>query len=99
MATSTASIMRREHTPPTSTNEAMPSYLFIVSRHTPYLADYMREQFASEPEVQVIVDRRRGERRLTVTVVETERRARERRLRHDVDKELRESFHALVTLA
>lgn len=74
-------------------------YLFIVSRQTPYLADYMREQFEAESEVKVIVDRRHGERRRSpIVAVDIERRKNNRR-RHDVDKELRESYHAFVTLA
>ena len=77
----------------------MPRHLFIVSRETPYLADYMREQFASEPDVEVLVDRRQGgDRRAQATPVASERRGGDRRRSSDVDRQLRESFHALVTV-
>jgi hypothetical protein len=80
------------------TNDAKPRHLFIISRETPYLADYMREQFRDEPEVQVLVDRRRQERRATPNPVDADRRSSDRRERREVDRELRESFHAFVTL-
>jgi hypothetical protein len=75
-------------------------HLFIVSRETPYLADYMREQFAGEPDVEVLVDRREGvDRRTGSAPVEGERRqASDRRRRSDVDQQLREAFHAFVTV-
>ena len=70
----------------------MSRHLFIVSRETPYLAEYMRDQFGDEPNVEIFVDRRQRERRLD------QPSSPERRGRLDVDRELRESFHVLVTL-
>ena len=58
----------------------------------------MREQFRSEPSVEVIVDRRQRERRATTASTPLEARIRERRERHDVERQLRESFHAFVTV-
>ena len=75
----------------------MPRHLFIVSRETPYLAEYMREQFGDEPNIEVFVDRRR--RQCDPAAAPDERPRPERRERLDVDRELRESFHVLVTLA
>ena len=79
----------------------IPRRFFIVSRETPYLAEYMREEFREEPDVLVLVDRRQGrERRATPRPVEIERRGqRDRRQRTGVDREIKESFHALVTIA
>jgi len=70
----------------------MSRHLFIVSRETPYLAEYMRDQFGDEPNVEIFVDRRQRERRLD------QPSSPERRGRLDVARELRESFHVLVTL-
>ena len=78
----------------------MPRHLFIVSRETPYLADYMREQFSEEPNVEVVVDRRRKERRHGQrSEVAANRDGAERRQRPDLDRELRESFHVCIRLA
>jgi hypothetical protein len=41
----------------------MPTLLFIVSRRQPDLHAYVARQFASEPEMQVLLDRRRAQRR------------------------------------
>ena len=74
-------------------------HLFIVSRETPYLANYMREEFRDEAGVEVFVDRRsNGERRESRQPVDVDRRAGERRRRKEIDRQLRESFHALVTI-
>ena len=78
---------------------AVSRHLFIVSRETPYLADYMREQFAAEPNVEVLVDRRQGaDRRTRTTPIQSERRRGDRRRNNDVERQLRECFHALVTV-
>ena len=66
----------------------MPRHLFIVSRETPYLADYLREQFSDEPDVEVFVDRRR----LVHQAPGSERREL------SIDRELRECFHVMVTI-
>jgi hypothetical protein len=83
----------------------MPQQLFIVSRETPYLADYMRQQFSGEPSVEVLLDRRSGgDRRCgdhsaSAGAPSPDRRVcADRRQRHDVDRQLREAFHALITV-
>jgi hypothetical protein len=81
-----------------STSDPVPRHLFIISRETPYLAEYMREQFSEEPSVEVFIDRRRRQRRAAASAVQPDRRSTDRRERRDVDRELRESFHAFVTL-
>jgi hypothetical protein len=77
----------------------MPRHLFIVSRETPYLAEYMREQFGDEPNIEVFVDRRRGQGDVEAASDPHQHPRHERRERLGVDRELRESFHVLVTLA
>ena len=79
--------------------EPFPPQLFIVSRETPYVADYMRLQFREEPDVLVLVDRRQGrDRRTTSRPVDVDRRTGNRRRRPAVDQEIKEAFHALVTV-
>jgi hypothetical protein len=80
--------------------ELMPLRLFIVSRETPYIAEYMRQQFREEPGVLVFVDRRQGgDRRAASRPVDVERRnSNERRQRAAIEHELRTSFHAMVTI-
>ena len=74
--------------------------LFIVSRETPYLAEYMRQQFREEPGVLVLVDRRQGrDRRSTSRPVDVERRAGNRRQRPAVDQQIKQAFHALVPVS
>jgi hypothetical protein len=41
----------------------MPTLLFIVSRRLPELHAHVSQQFAGEPDMQVMLDRRIGERR------------------------------------
>jgi hypothetical protein len=41
----------------------VPQHLFIVDRQQPDLFSYLAREFSGEPEVTVILDRRRGERR------------------------------------
>jgi hypothetical protein len=77
----------------------MARHLFIVSRQTPYIADYMREQFSEQPEVAVILDRRVRDRRSGGEPAHVDRRAGDRRQRPEIDTQLRTSFHAFVTLA
>jgi hypothetical protein len=81
--------------------DLMPRQLFIVSRETPYLAEYMRQQFSEEPYVNVFVDRRQGrDRRASLHPVEVERRGlADRRQRLTVERQIKEAFHALVTVA
>ena len=41
----------------------MPTLIFIVSRRQPRLHEYVRRQFAAEPDMRVILDRRQAQRR------------------------------------
>ena len=73
-------------------------FLFIVSRSNTKLASYLQNHFSGDATVQVVVDRRHGERRQQSTDVATERRRADRRARPHVDKELRLTSFAIVTL-
>jgi hypothetical protein len=74
-------------------------YLFIVSRDTAPTAAYLLEHFGEESEVEIIVDRRRGNRRAgTVPAWTPERRIEERRRRLFLDAELRLAPYVFVAL-
>ncbi len=75
----------------------MTSHLFIVAWNRPDLWDYWKRWFAGVESVEVILDRRRGERRQVPQAFEPERRGAERRCRQDIDDELRTGGFAIVT--
>lgn len=68
--------------------------LFIVSRRHPDLYEYLKERFASDDQVEVILDRRAGAARQAGA----ERGAEERRCHPEVDTELESRSHAVVTV-
>jgi hypothetical protein len=72
--------------------------VFIVSRQHRDLYTYLRERFASDPAVEVILDRRFGQRRQRQAPVDAERRRRERRQRPEVEQELQTRSHAIITI-
>jgi hypothetical protein len=76
----------------------MTRHLFVVSRHHADLWQYLRDHFATEPDVEVILDRRRGERRRHAAAIGADRRARDRRSRRYVDAALRSESHAFLTI-
>jgi len=75
-----------------------PRYLFIVSPRERSLYEYAVQAFARRPEIEVIYDRRRGERRRTSEPPAAERRRAERRVRSLVDAEIREYGSAMVRI-
>jgi len=75
----------------------MTSHLFIVAWNRPDLWDYWKRWFAGVESVEVILDRRRGERRRAPQAFEPERRGAERRGHQDIDDELRSGGFAIVT--
>jgi hypothetical protein len=75
-----------------------PAVVLIVSRSEPALFDYVRQSFAREPEVEVIVDRRHTERRQREAPAPLERRQSARR-RHSVEEYLRAQGWAVVRRA
>jgi hypothetical protein len=73
-------------------------HLFIVSRDELELYAYLKEQFGPDSEVEVILDRRRAERRVSSGTAASDRRRRDRRTRADVQAELRLESHVFVTV-
>jgi hypothetical protein len=83
-----------------SSGSARPQHLLIISRYHPALYDYVRQRFAGEDNVEVILDRRNGrERRVERANRSVERRAVERRTRPAVDAALRMESMQFLTLA
>jgi hypothetical protein len=77
----------------------MPREIFIVARDRPDLYRYLSQTFSDAENVQVIWDRRAGERRAAaVTVHNPERRRAERRRRAAVEQELRNVGYAFITI-
>ncbi len=74
----------------------MNPFLFIVARNQPYRLDYLRQALSGEAEVQVILDRREGERRQRVQAAKAERRRADRRRLPENDDKLR-SFGFVIT--
>jgi len=77
---------------------AMARHLFLVSRHEARLYEYLLERFRDDGNVEVILDRRRGERRRRPHGQAPERRLSERRTRREVDLELKVRSHVILTL-
>lgn len=76
----------------------MPRELFIVARDRPDLYRYLSQTFADAENVQVIWDRRTGERRTRSRARIPERRVAERRRRAAVEHELRVVGYAFITI-
>ncbi len=81
----------------------MPREIFIVARDRPDLYRYLSQTFADAENVQVIWDRRSGERRATsnphiVAGRSFERRQGDRRRRARVDHELRTVGYAFISI-
>jgi len=78
--------------------DKMARYLFIVSLQHRALYDYLLQRFSDDPNAQVILDRRRGERRQVETPIVPEQRRADRRQRPGVSEELRRRSVAVVTI-
>ncbi|TMQ23502.1 MAG: hypothetical protein E6K82_10825 [Candidatus Rokuibacteriota bacterium] len=72
--------------------------LFIVARDRSDLYRYLSQTFADAENVEVIWDRRAGERRQGDTAASPERRRRQRRSRNSIDEELRTVGYAFLVL-
>lgn len=84
--------------PCTNAGGQMGRNVFIVSRQHRDLYTYLRERFASDPAVEVILDRRFGQRRQRKASVDAERRQADRRHRPEVELELQTRSHAIITI-
>jgi hypothetical protein len=77
----------------------MRRHIFLVSRCNPELYVYLKEQFAPESEVEVILDRRRhGDRRKGTGHAAEDRRHADRRARQQIDAVLQLESHVFFTL-
>jgi hypothetical protein len=85
--------------PGSQTEERMARNVFVVSRRHPDLYEYLRERFASDQAVEVILDRRIGQRRRARRPPDTERRRADRRSRPEVEAELETRSHAIITIS
>ena len=77
----------------------MGRHLFIVSRQHPQLYAYLARTFAAELDVEVLVDRRAGDRRGEGgrrTMPRGERRSAERRSAREVSEAVRALGYAFV---
>lgn len=70
--------------------------LYVVARGRLGLYDYLRQHFAAEEEVQVILDRRRRERRRSLQPNEPDRRRGDRRHQRETDNYLRSLGYMIV---
>jgi hypothetical protein len=61
----------------------VPTELIIVSRDRPELYERLKREFAGQRNIEVMLDRRRGERRRAKSESASERRARERRSKEE----------------
>jgi hypothetical protein len=78
----------------------MPREIFIVARDRPDLYRYLSQTFADAQNVQVIWDRRGGDRRTPGAIPgrPNERRHAERRQRANVEHELRTVGYAFISI-
>ena len=76
----------------------MARYLFIVSLRHRALYDYLLQRFSDDPNAQVILDRRRGERRQVEIPIVPELRRADSRQRPGVSEELRRRSVAVLTI-
>jgi len=84
----------------TGSTPDLPRHLLIISRYHPGLYEYVRTRFASEDNVEVVLDRRRGrDRRAASAEAAVERRSSDRRVRPQVDAALRMESMQFVTVA
>jgi hypothetical protein len=72
--------------------------VFVISRDRMDLYDKLREALIREPDVDIILDRRAGERRVAQSAAEQERRGRQRRQRIALDAEVQACGWAVVKL-
>jgi hypothetical protein len=73
-------------------------YLFIVNRGDHRVYQHAVRTFADSPRIQVIYDRREGDRRRAATRSPVERRQGGRRVRDRIDADIREYGAAMVRL-
>ena len=55
-------------------------HLFIIARRVPQMYESLKDSFARHADIDVILDRRRRERRWQILPIDVDRRTRERRV-------------------
>lgn len=70
--------------------------LLIVARNQRSLYEYLKDDFEADPDVQVLMDRRQGERRQGRAAWTAERRRGDRRTRPPIDDKLSAVGFAIV---
>jgi hypothetical protein len=76
----------------------MTRHLFVLSRRDPELYSYLKERFAGDRAVEVVLDRRHAERRQVQAPSPIERRRQSRRTRPGADAELLTRSHTIITI-
>jgi hypothetical protein len=84
---------RREEPSPRAAKQ-----ILVIARDRQKLYEYVRRAFAGNPTVEVVLDRRRGERRTADRPGAPDRRRGDRRLRLEVEDHLRTQGWAIVRL-
>ena len=75
----------------------MPRYLFIVASEEPELCAHLKREFVNEEGVQILLDRRRADRRRPGPAWDgSERRRLDRRVHPSIQRELSTLNFALV---
>ena len=72
--------------------------LLIVARNQRSLYEYLKHDFEDDPDVQVVMDRRQGERRQAREPWTAERRRGDRRTRPPIDDKLESIGFAVVRI-
>jgi hypothetical protein len=80
-------------------HEVLPRLLFIVSTRRSDLYAKLTIALAGEPNVEVYLDRRLGQRRSIAIGAPTDRRRSERRQREAIDAEIRDRGWAVVKVS
>jgi hypothetical protein len=73
-----------------------PLRLFVVARRDPELYGYLRARFADDVGISVVLDRRVENRRRRALPAAAERRRADRRMRPEIDEQLRATSLAIV---
>jgi hypothetical protein len=76
--------------------QAMSEDILVVARTQQGLYEYLCQDFAEDPDVRVVIDRRRGERRQRGEIWTAERRQNERRTRPALEQKLQSVGFAIV---
>jgi hypothetical protein len=76
----------------------MARHLFLVAHHEAGLYEYLLERFQRDSKVEVILDRRREQRRRKSGHDGPDRRRVDRRRRREVDLQLLVRSHVILTL-